>query len=143
MDSDGYGYALDDRGIGRLLEDLRTFSPAAIERVAHGWEVFAMPHLDKYRAAEKAALEATETAHLTAAWEDLQRQILDLTEGRTSLVSWKVEHGQEGHHAEAAALGAALALHAAGHLDLAHVETLVRPMTEALPWLLTLPGGGG
>lgn len=143
MDSDGYGYAPDDRGIGRLLEDLRTFSPAAIERVAHGWEVFAMPHLDRYRAAEKAALEATEAAHLTSEWEALQRQILDLTEGRTSLVSWKVEHGQEGHHAEAAALGAALALHAAGHLDLAHTETLVRPMAEALPWLLTVPGGGG
>jgi hypothetical protein len=143
MDSDGYGYAPDDRGIGRLLEDLRTFSPAAIERVAHGWEGSGLPHLDKYRAAEKAALEAIEAAHLTTEWEALQRQILDLTEGRTSLVSWKVEHGQEGHHAEAAALGAALALHAAGHLDAAHVQTLVRPMAEALPWLLTIPGGGG
>jgi len=47
---------------------------------------------------------------------------------------------QNGHHAEAAALGAALALHAAGYLDRAHFETLVRPMAEALPWLLTVPG---
>jgi hypothetical protein len=143
MDSDGYGYAPDDHGVGRLLEDLRTFSPASIERVAHGWEVYGLPHLDKYRAAEKAALEAIEAAHLTTEWEALHRQILDLTEGRTSLVSWKVEHGQEGHHAEAATLGAALALHAAGHLDAQHVGTLVRPMAEALPWLPTVSGGGG
>jgi hypothetical protein len=56
-------------------------------------------------------------------------------------VSWKVEHGQTGHHAESAALGAALALHAAGYLDRAHTQTLARPMAEALPWLLSLPGG--
>jgi hypothetical protein len=136
MDSDGYGYTPDERGTGRLLDDLRTFSPASIERVAHGWEVDAQPHLDKYRQAEAAALKAIEDAHLTSDWEALQRQILDLTEGRTSLVSWKVEHGQTGHHAEAAILGAALALHASGHLDRAHVETLARPAAEALPWLL-------
>ncbi len=38
MDSDGYGYRSDDRGSSRLLDDLRTLSPSAIERVAHGWE---------------------------------------------------------------------------------------------------------
>lgn len=143
MDSDGYGYAPDDRGIGRLLDDLRTFSPAAIERVAHGWELYGQPQLDTYRAAEMAALQAIEAAHLTTEWEAIQRRILDLTEGRTSLVSWKVEHGEKGHRAESAALGAALALHAAGHLDRAHVETLVRPMAEALPWLLSSPGESG
>jgi len=56
-------------------------------------------------------------------------------------VSWKVEHGEQGHHAEAAALGAALALSAAGHLDRRHTDTLARPMAEALPWLAELPGG--
>ncbi|HVC42381.1 MAG TPA: hypothetical protein VND54_10440 [Candidatus Saccharimonadales bacterium] len=141
MDSDGYGYAADDRGTARLLDDLRTFSPSAIERVARGWESYGRPHLDTYHAAEAAALHAIEEAHLTTGWETLQRQILDLTEGRTSLVSWKIEHGAEGHHAESAALGAALALHAAGHLDRAHFETLLRPMAEALPWLLSPPGG--
>ena len=141
MDNDGYGYSPDDRGPGRLLEDLRTVSPASIERMAHGWETHALPHLDRYHAAEKAALTAIEKAHLTAEWETLQRSILDLTEGRTSLVSWKVEHGQTGHHAEAATLGAALALLASDHLDHAHAETLVRPAAEALPWLLTVPRG--
>ena len=140
MDSDGYGHAPDDRGTARLLDDLRTLSPSAIERVAHGWELHALPDLDRYHAAETAALKAVESAHLTTDWEALQREILDLTEDRSSLVSWKVEHGEKGHHAEAAALGAALALHAAGHLDRVHTETLARPMAEALPWLLSLPG---
>jgi hypothetical protein len=139
MDSDGYGYSSDDHSASRLLDDLRTFSPSGIERAAQGWDKHALHNIDHYRAAESAALAAIETAHLTADWEALQRQILDLTEGRTSLVSWKVEHGQTGHHAESAALGAALALHASGHLDHAHMETLVRPMAEALPWLLSVP----
>jgi len=139
MDSDGYGYTSDDRTTARLLDDLRTFSPSGIERAAQGWERHARTNIDHFRSAEAAAIAAIEQAHLTSEWEALQRQILDLTEGRTSLVSWKVEHGETGHHAEAAALGAALALHAAGHLDHARVETLVRPMAEALPWLLSVP----
>ena len=80
MDSDGYGYAPDDRGTARLLDDLRTLSPSAIERVAHGWELHALPDLDRYHAAETAALKAVESAHLTTDWEALQREILDLTE---------------------------------------------------------------
>ena len=141
MDSDGYGYRPDEHGVSRLLDDLRTLSPSGIERVAQGWERYGLPHLDAYRQAEAAALHAVETAHLTTDWEALQREILDLTEGRSSLVSWKVEHGEKGHHAEAAALGAALALTAAPHLDRRHVEILTRPMAEALPWLASVPGG--
>jgi len=66
----------------------------------------------------------------------VRRSILDLTEGRSSLVSWKIEHGDPGHKAEQAALGAALAL--VGGEKLPHQEfvSLVRPMAEALPWLL-------
>src|ERR1700686_3290803 len=100
MDSDGYGYASDDRGSARLPVDLRTLSPSAIERVAHGWESHALPQLDRYHAAETAALEAIVSAHRTTDWEALQRQILDLTKFRTSLVSLKAEHGQTGHHAD-------------------------------------------
>jgi hypothetical protein len=140
MDTEGYGYKADDHGVARLLEDLRTLSPSGIERVAHGWELYGLPHLDRYHEAESAALQAVENAHLTTDWESIQHQVLDLTEGRSSLVSWKVEHGEKGHHAEAAALGAALALHAAAHLDRAHTDTLTRPMAEALPWLATVHG---
>jgi hypothetical protein len=142
MDSDGYGYRPDDHGVSRLLDDLRTLSPSGIERVASGWEKYGLPHLEAYRDAEATALHAVESAHLTTDWEALQREILDLTEGRSSLVSWKVEHGEKGHHAEAAALGAALALTAAQHLDRHDVEVLTRPMAEALPWLATAPSGG-
>ena len=142
MDSDGYGYQADDQGVARLLDDLRTLSPSGIERVAHGWELYGLSHHERYHEAESAALHAIEAAHLTTDWESLQRQVLDLTEGRSSLVSWKVEHGEKGHHAEAAALGAALALHAAAHLDRTHTETLTRPMAEGLPWLATVHGGG-
>lgn len=139
MDSEGYGYKAGDRSIGRLLDDIRTLSPTGIERVARGWELHGLNRLDDYHAAEKAALHAIETAGLTGAWDALHHQVLDLTEGRTSLVSWKAEHGQMGHHAEAAALGASLALQASGHLDRRHTETLARPMAEALPWLASLP----
>src|ERR1700680_2994374 len=143
MDSDGYGYRPDEHGISRLLDDLRTLSPAGTQRVAQGWAPYGLPHLDAYRQAEAAALHAVETAHLTTDWEALQRELLDLTEGPSSLASWKVEHGEKGHHAEAAALGAALALTAAPHLDRHHVEVLTRPMAEALPWLARVPSGEG
>jgi len=39
----------------------------------------------------------------------------------------------------AARSGMALALEAAVNLDRAHLEALVRPMAEALPWLLDVP----
>lgn len=134
-DTDGYGYESDDRGAKRLLEDLRTLSPAGIERVAHGWTLYGLPALEEFRAAEKAALHAIEAADMGLAWEALRREVLDLTEGRTSLVSWKAEHGEIGHHGEAAALGAALALLAGAHLDKNHRESLLKPMAEGLPWL--------
>ena len=136
MDIDGYGYEAGDQGAKRLLDDLRTLSPSGIERVAHGWMLHAQSAHAGFQDAEKAALHAIEKADLGLGWEALRREVLDLTEGRASLVSWKAEHGEVGHHAEAAALGAALALHAGAHLDTSHRQTLLRPMAEALPWLL-------
>jgi hypothetical protein len=135
MDTDGYGYEPDDRGVKRLLEDIRTLSAVGIERVAHGWNLYGQPAHSEFQAAEKAALHAIEVADLGPAWEALRRQVLDLTEGRSSLVSWKAEHGEVGHHGEAAALGAALALQAGANLDEGHRGFLLRPMAEALPWL--------
>jgi hypothetical protein len=138
MDTDGYGYKPDDRGVQRLLEDIRTLSAVGVERVAHGWGLYGQPAHTEFQAAEKAALHAIEAADRGMTWEDLRRQVLDLTEGRSSLVSWKAEHGEVGHHAEAAALGAALALHAGAHLDPGHRGLLLRPMAEALPWLMAV-----
>jgi hypothetical protein len=136
-DSDGYGYGPKDRGIERLMEDARTLSPAGIERAAWGWERHEKGDaLAQYREAEKAALKTIEKANRGPAWEEVRRSILDLTEGRSSLVDWKAEHGDIGHRAERAMLGAGLGLVAGDLLDHAHSAILMRPMAEALPWLL-------
>jgi hypothetical protein len=135
-DTDGYGD--EDRDpVERLFEDLRTLSPAGIERIAWGWaQREAGPALERFHAAEKAALRMLESEGRAEAWEQLRRKVLDLTEGRGSLVAWRAEHGEVGHHAEAAALAAALALSAGDHLDSDHREALLAPAAEALPWLL-------
>jgi hypothetical protein len=136
-DSDGYGYASGDRGIRRLLEDLRTLSPAGIARIAAGWDAHVggggATH-DRFHAAEREALKAVEAGDLGPAWEDLRREILELTEGRGAMNDWKAEHGDIGHKAEAATLAAALALTAP---ELANEDYggLVAAMAEALPWL--------
>jgi hypothetical protein len=137
MDSDGYGYTATERGIERLLQDLRTLSPAGIERAAWGWDRHEDPvTMQRFRAAEKVALHALEQASRTADWEAARRSLLDLTEGRGSGISWKVEHGDKGHKAEHAAIGAVLGLLSQDKIDHAHFTTLARPMAEALPWVL-------
>lgn len=137
MDQEGYGYRPDERGVDRLLQDSRTLSPAGIERAAWGWDRHEDPRaMERFRQAEKAALKAIEHADRGPAWEEARRKILDLTEGRSSLVSWKAEHGDVGHRAERAALGAALGLMARDRIDHHDFVSLVRPMAEALPWLL-------
>lgn len=137
MDSDGYGYKATDLGLDRLLEDARALSPAGIERAAWGWDHHEDPvTMQRFREAEKVALHALEQADRGQQWEQARRGILELTEGRSSVVSWKVEHGDKGHKAEHAALGAAMGLMVQDRIDHAHFATLVRPMAEALPWLL-------
>lgn len=120
-----------------MMDDLRTLSPAGIERAAWGWDSHEGGHsVERFREAEKAALRVIEQSDRGPAWEQVRRALLDLTEGRSSLVSWKVEHGETGHKAEQGALGAALALVAGEKLLHKDFVSLVRPMAEALPWLL-------
>ena len=136
-DAEGYGYTRSEEGLDRLINDARVLSPAGIERAAWGWDRHEDPAaMQKFREAERAALHALEKADRGPAWEDARRRILDLTEGRTSLVSWKAEHGDIGHKAERALLGAALAIMTRDKLSHEQYVTLVRPMAEALPWLL-------
>ena len=92
--------------------------------------------MQRFRDAEKAALRMLEQTNRAQAWDDAKKRILDLTEGRTSLVSWKVEHGDVGHKAERALLGAALGILTRDRLSHEQYVTLVRAMSEALPWLL-------
>ena len=137
VDAEGYGYRSNEEGLERLLTDARVLSPAGIERAAWGWDRHEDPAaMQRFREAERAALHILEQTDRGPAWEDARKKILDLTEGRTSLVSWKAEHGDIGHKAERALLGAVLGIMTRDKLSHAQYVTLVRAMAEALPWLL-------
>mgnify|MGYP003622941810 CR=1 FL=1 len=134
-DADGYGYSSAEHGIGRLLDDMRTLSAPGLRRIAGGWDAQERAGLDGFHAAQKAALKALEAEGKAQTWEELRRRVLDLTEGRAAMESWRAEHGEIGHKAERAALGAALALTAFAQLSPKDYATLAAPMAEALPWL--------
>jgi len=136
-DAEGYGYRGDEQGLDRLLSDARTLSPAGIERAAWGWDRHEDPRImERFHQAERAALHALEKNNRMQQWDESRKRILDLTEARTSLEDWKAEHGDVGHKGERALLAAALAILARDKIDHSQYVTLVRPMSEALPWLL-------
>ena len=137
VDAEGYGYGSHEEGLERLLTDARVLSPAGIERAAWGWDRHEDPRLmQRFHDAERAGPRALEKSDRGPQWEEARRRILELTEGRTSLEDWKAERGDVGHKAERALLAAALAILARDKIDHEHYATLVRPMSEALPWLL-------
>jgi hypothetical protein len=136
QDIEGYGARPNQSDIDRLLEDCRTLSPSGIERVAQGWHrVASAASHDAWHEAERAALHVLETSNRVGAWDELRNRILDLTEHHDALEAWRAEHGEVGHRAEDALLGAALALIAQPGLDHAHERVLLSPMSAALPWL--------
>ena len=120
----------------RLVADLGTFSAAGVERAAWGWDQHAAPDLERFHAAERTALQAIEKADRGADWDEYRRSIFDLTESGRALVAWRFEHGETGHKAERAALGAALALFAGDRISIDDFRTLAAPLDEALPWLV-------
>lgn len=137
FDAEGYGFPEHQRTLARLIGDIRILSPAGVERAAQGWDRHARLHgLEKVHEAEKAALHAIEKADRGSTWDEVRRNVFGLTESGTALVSWKAEHGEIGHKAEDAGFMAALALVAGDLIGQDHFKTLVRPMSEALPWLL-------
>ena len=137
IDREGYGYKEGEQGIDRLLADARVLSPAGIERASWGWDRHEdQAAMQRFHQAERAALRALEQANRSDAWDAARRTILELTEGGGSLVSWRAEHGEMGHKAERGMLGAALGLLSRDNLSHDQFLTLVRPMAEALPWLL-------
>jgi len=136
IDAEGYGFPEHQRTLSRLIDDIRVLSPAGVERAAQGWDRHAGMHEGEMHAAEKAALHAIEQSDRGPAWDEVRRNVFGLTESGQALVSWKAEHGDTGHKGEQAAFMAALGL-VAGNLIRKHeFNTLVRPMSEALPWLL-------
>jgi hypothetical protein len=141
VDADGYGYEGHQALIDRLLDDLRTLSPAGIERVADGYEKHAAGGSHPaFMEAERASLHEIEQGNLGARWDELRNRLRDLTEGRNSLISWKAEHGEIGHKAERAANAAALALLTVQRLPREKYVQLASPMAEALPWLNDVAG---
>lgn len=150
LDTDGYGARPHQSDVERLLEDSRTLSESGIERIAGGWTNQAAPgwsehvpdhHDDSsgrhqgWTEAERAALHVLEQTNRVHNWDELRNRLLDLTERHAALVAWRVEHGEVGHRAEDALLGAALALTAGADLDAKHSRILLGPMSAALPWL--------
>ena len=122
------------------MADIRVMGPSGVERAAQGWDRHVGKHgLEAFHAAEKAATRAIERADRGPAWDVFRSSLFGLTESGEALVSWKAEHGETGHKAEDAAFAAALALVAGDLISSEQFATLVRPMAEALPWLLPDP----
>ena len=137
IDAEGYGFLEHQKTLSRLIEDIRILSPAGVERAAQGWDRHARLHgLDEIHKAEKAALHAIEQSGRGEAWDEVRRNLFGLTESGGALVSWKAEHGEVGHKAEDAAFMAALGLVAGSSISTQQQATLMRPLSEALPWLL-------
>ena len=137
MDAEGYGFPAHDRTMARLMADIRVMGPAGVERAAHGWDLHAgIPGLTNFEATEKAATHEIERHDRGGVWDTFRSSLFGLTESGEALESWKVEHGVTGHKAERAAFAAALALVAGDLIGHDQYATLVRPMAEALPWLL-------
>jgi hypothetical protein len=142
LDTDGYGARPLQSDVERLLEDARTLSPSGIERVAAGWSHdHASGGHDGWAEAERAALHVLAETNRVTAWDELRNRILGLTERHSALVAWRQEHGETGHRAEDALIGAALALSAGPELDARHRGALMEPMSSALPWLAQAASG--
>ena len=136
FDAEGYGFPEHQRTLARLIDDIRVLSPAGVERAAQGWERHARLHEKEVHESEKAALRAIERADRGPAWDEVRRNLFGMTESGQALVSWKAEHGDVGHKAEQAAFMAALGLVAGNLISNEQFNTLLRPMSEAMPWLL-------
>jgi hypothetical protein len=137
VDAEGYGFPEHQRTLQRLIDDIRVLSPSGVERVAQGWDRHARLHgLQAIHDAEKTATHAIEQDGRGPAWDEVRRSLFGLTESGGALVSWKAEHGDIGHKAENAAFAAALGLVAGNLIGKEQQAILVRPLAEALPWLL-------
>ena len=137
LDAEGYGFPEHQRTLKRLIDDIRVLSPAGVERAAQGWDKHATGEgLKALHEAEKAALHAIEQADRGPVWDEVRRNLFGMTESGGALISWKAEHGEIGHKAEDAAFMTALALVAGELISQEQAATLMRPMSEALPWLL-------
>jgi hypothetical protein len=135
VDREGYGYDSHQSLAERLMDDLRALGPSGIERIAESYQQLEqVGHKERFHGLERRALAAVEGARGNE-WEELKARIHHLTDGGGSLESWKAEHGDVGHRAEAAVLAGALGLLALGELPRDDYLKLVEPLSSALPWV--------
>lgn len=138
VDAEGYGFPEHQKTLARLMDDIRVLSPAGVARVAEGWDRYVGEKgLKAFHDAEKGATHKIEQADRGPAWDLVRSSLFGLTESGDALVSWKAEHGEIGHKAERAAFAAALGLVAGSLISKEQAATLMRPLAEALPWLLS------
>lgn len=131
-----FQYGPNTRVVERLLSDARVLGPSGIERIAWAWKRYTAPaHQECDDALDAARLIVAESG-LEAAAEAAEADIRALTEGHNAQEAWKAEAGEGGRTAEDALLHAALALVTRDRVDEGTYRTLVKPMSEALPWLL-------
>src|SRR5918911_3375613 len=128
----GMRFGPNTEQVERLLADCRVLGPSGIERIAWGTEVARVDESEP----ERLAREAVREHRLEAAWQEAERAIRAMTQGGHSSLAWKAEQEGTRRTAEDAALHAALALVAREVLDHETYRALVKPMSEALPWLL-------
>ena len=135
MDREGYGYDAHQSLTERLVDDLRALGPSGIERMAESYQQLEqVGHRERFHALERQALRVLEAERGTE-WDELKARIHHLTDGGGSLESWKAEHGETGHRAEAAVLAGAVALLALSRLPRDDYLKLVEPLSAALPWV--------
>ena len=112
--------------VKRLVEDLRLLGPTGIERVAAAWRAVA-PAEDAIRTtAERRAEDDPE-------WREAEMEIFQVARGE----AWLSLAQTDRDSAVAAAQDALLAVLERKTLGEKRYRTLVHPMAEALPWLLT------
>ena len=112
--------------VKRLLEDLRLLGPTGIERVAAAWRAVA-PAEDAIRTtAERRAEDDPE-------WREAEMEIFQVARGE----AWLSLAQTDRDSAVAAAQDALLAVLERKTLGEKRYRSLVHPMGEALPWLLT------
>ena len=112
--------------VKRLLEDLRLLGPAGLELVAAAWRAVARDEDAIRTAAERRAEDDPE-------WREAEMEVFQIARGE----AWLSLPQTDRDSAVGAAQDALLAVLERKTLGETRYRTLVHPMAEALPWLLT------
>jgi hypothetical protein len=112
--------------VKRLLEELRLLGPSGLERVAEAWRAVAANEDAIRTTAERRAEDDPE-------WRDAEAEIFQVARGE----AWLSLPQTDRDSAVAAAQDGLLAVLERKTLGETRYRTLVHPLGEALPWLLT------